>query len=596
MNGRPLEVLPIALALLPATAFAGGSEGGKVIGHIAVAMVAASLFGVLMKVLRQPLLLGYILGGVLVGPIGVGLIRERHEVETLSGIGLILLLFMIGLEIDLKKMLQAGRWVIVTGLLQFPVSLALGYGLLQGIGALGLNLANGPYAVVYLAVGISISSTMIVVKLLYDKLELDTLAGRITVGILVLQDIWAIIVLAIQPNLVDPQVTGLMQTFGAGALLVAAALGFSKYVLPRIFHLVSKVPELMLIVSLGWCFLVGLIARHPRVGLSMEMGALVAGVALATFPYNLDVIAKVLNIRDFFITLFFVSLGMQIPSPEADVIGIAALCALVLILTRLAGVFGVLHVLRAGHFSSILPTINLSQMSEFSLVIIALGMAHGHIAQRTLTIGVWTFSLMAVASTYLIAASHPLERWLSRLFSLLGLKDLPASAVEAPRPAEKSVVILGYYRIADAYVNQVARRDQHVLEQLRVVDFNPEARKRLAKLGIDCVYGDISNPDTLHHAKIEEAQVLLSTVPDSALRGTSNEKLLKMLRALAPNAKIIVTADTPEHAITLYKHGADYVLQPSALAGGALVNAVEQALRGTFEGMREEAQVDLAAS
>ena len=579
----------------PAAAWAGGGgEGGKVIGHIAVAMVAASLFGVAMKLLRQPLLLGYILGGVSVGPIGLGLIRERHEVETLSGIGLILLLFMIGLEIDLKKMLQAGRWVIITGVLQFPVSLALGYGLLSGISALGFNVANGPYAALYLAVGISISSTMIVVKLLYDKLELDTLAGRITVGILVMQDIWAIVVLAIQPNLVKPEVVGLLQTFGAGALLVTAALGFSKYVLPRIFHLVSKVPELMLIVSLGWCFLVGLIARHPQVGLSMEMGALVAGVALATFPYNLDVIAKVLNIRDFFITLFFVSLGMQIPVPEADVIGVAALCAGVLLLTRFAGVFGVLQVLRAGHFSSILPAINLSQMSEFSLVILSLGMAHGHITQRTLTIGVWTFSLMAVASTYLIASSHSLSRWLSKIFSAAGLRDLPAAPNEAGSVPEKSVVILGYYRVADAYVANVKKRDQHLLEHLRVVDFNPETRARLTAMGIDCVYGDISHPDTLHHAKVEEAQVLLSTVPDSALRGTSNEKLLKMLKALAPKAKVVVSAATPEQAVKLYALGADYVLQPSALAGSALVNAVEQALRGSFEGMRDEAEADLA--
>lgn len=585
------------MVVSPTLAFAGGTQGaGNVIGHIAVAMVAASVFGVLMKLLRQPLLLGYILGGVLVGPPGMALIRERHEVEALSGIGLILLLFMIGLEIDLKKMLRAGRWVMVTGLLQFPVSLALGYGLLELMASLGFNLANGPYAVIYLAVAISISSTMIVVKLLYDKLELDTLAGRITLGILVLQDIWAIVVLAIQPNLVNPKVTGLLQTFGAGALLVFAALAFARYLLPRVFHLVSKVPELMLIICLGWCFLVGLVAQHPRVGLSMEMGALVAGVSLATFPYNLDVIAKVLNIRDFFITLFFVSLGMQIPAPEGDVIGIAALCAGVLVLTRLAGVFGVLHALRAGHFASILPAINLSQMSEFSLVILSLGMAHGHIGQRTLTIGVWTFSLMAVASTYLIALSHPLERALSRVFAALGLKDLPAGSAttETPEAQHKAVVILGCYRIADAYLSNVLRRDQHLLEQIRVVDFNPESRARLSKLGIDYLYGDISNPDTLHHAHVEHAQVVLSTVPDSALRGTSNQNLLKTVKALAPGAKVIVTADTPEHARVLYRAGADYVLQPSATAGAGLVNAVEQALRGTFEGMREEAEEDLA--
>jgi Kef-type K+ transport system membrane component KefB len=173
---------------------------------------------------------------------------------------------------------------------------------------------------------------------------------------------------------------------------VVAALAAARYVLPRIFRPVAKVPELMLVVSLGWCFLLGLVAAHPSVGLSMEMGALIAGVAMATFPYNLDVIARVLSIRDFFITLFFVALGMQIPMPQVDVLVMAAVVGTVLVATRLAGVFGLLHLLGAGHWGSLLPTINLAQMSEFALVIVAIGVKLGHVGQESLTVVIWAFA------------------------------------------------------------------------------------------------------------------------------------------------------------------------------------------------------------
>ncbi|MDQ3264615.1 MAG: cation:proton antiporter [Myxococcota bacterium] len=582
-----------ALLATPALAGGGGEGGSPVIRNIAIAMVAASLLGFTMKLLRQPLLLGYILGGVLVGPVGLRLITGREEIQTIAEIGLILLLFMIGLEIDLKKMLQAGRLVVLTGILQFPLSLGVAAAVFALLRMLGVSFGDGVYPVLYLAVAVSISSTMIVVKLLYDKLELDTLAGRITVGILVFQDIWAIVVLAVQPNLANPELGMLAKTFGAGALLVAVSLVTSRYVLPRIFQVIAKVPELMLVISLGWCFLVGLVAAHPSIGLSMEMGALIAGVSLATFPYNLDVNAKVLNIRDFFITLFFVSLGMQIPMPTVSALLLAALASAVLLLTRAVGIFGVLHVQKAGHFTSLLPALNLSQMSEFSLVILSLGVSFGHITGELLTVAIWTFAFLAVGSTYLIAASHPVERVLSRILNRVGLRDVRSTASEVKKGHDRSVVLLGFYRIANAFLEEAARRDQHLLEDLKVVDFNPEMRKRLAAVGVPCVYGDIGNPETLQHAHIEHARVVISTVPDSVLRGTSNAKLLKVLKELCPQARVIVTAETPEQALALYAGGADFVLQPNALAGASLVTTVEQALRGSCQGMRQEAESDL---
>lgn len=590
------RIFPVLLLAFGATeAWAGEGGGGhSVIHNIALSMVTASLLGVIMKVLRQPLILGYILSGVLIGPVGVGLITSQEEILTVAEIGLILLLFMIGLEIDLKRMLSSGKLVLLTGALQFPLSVLAGWGFFTLLAKAGLGPGAG-YAALYGAIAIGISSTMVVVKLLYDKMELDTLPGRITLGILVFQDIWAIIVLALQPNFADPRVSGILHTFGAGAALVAAALFTSRFILPKVFHLAAKIPELMLILSMGWCFLVSLVAAHPVVGLSMEMGALIAGVSLATFPYNLDVIAKVISIRDFFITLFFVALGMQIPLPELPVLGVALLIVAGLVFSRFLGVFTVLHLLKAGHRTGLTTTINLMQVSEFALVILSLGVGFKHIGPEVLTPVLWAFSLMAVASTYLVGWSHPLQKWLGGVFSAVGIKDVGQAEEEILHHKEHPIVILGFFRIASGLVSELERSHQHLLEEIMVVDFNPVVRQKLVAKGIPCVYGDISHPDTMHHAEIEQARVVLCTVPDSVLKGVNNLKLLRMLKELCPHARRVMTAESPAQARALYAEGADYVLMPAVLAGAALVNVLEQALHGEMEDLRAERQSELEA-
>ncbi len=584
-----------AAALLPAILAASGEEGDghAVIANIAMCVVAASALGLIMKILKQPPILGHILAGVIIGPIGLKVITDHSDIITISEIGLILLLFMIGLEIDLKKMLAAGKLVIMPGLMQFPICVALAFAAVKGLAMAGISFGDGAYAALYIALAVGISSTMIVVKLLYDKMELDTLPGRITVGILVFQDIWAIIVLAIQPNLADPKILQILLTFAKGGILVVAALLASKYVLPFVFHTVAKIPELLLVISIGWCFLVAIVAAHPFVGLSMEMGALIAGVSLATFPYNLDVIAKVVSIRDFFITLFFVALGMQIPMPTGDVLLKALIVVAIALIIRVFGVFGVLHFLKAGHRTSLLPSVNLGQVSEFSLVIVTLGIGFGHIGQETLTIVIWVFSILAIASTYGITYSHQLQRFWSSVIVKLGMKDLKDTFEDDQKKKEHPLVILGFFRIASAFLDEVTRKHQDLAELIKVVDFNPVVRQKLEEMGIKCVYGDIGNIDTLHHADIHDAKVVLCSVPDSILKGTSNKKLLTTVRSICHDAKVIVTAESQTQAKELYAAGADFVIQPFAITGADAVIAVEQALGGEIEGLREEAVFEL---
>ncbi|MCU0723081.1 MAG: cation:proton antiporter [Planctomycetes bacterium] len=588
-----------ALLAAPLLLASGGGEGAtapgslSIIAGIAACMVAASAAGILMRLLRQPAILGYILAGVAVGPLGLRVLEDAAEIETISEIGLILLLFMIGLEIDLRRMFSAGRLVLVPGILQFPLCAAAGWALLAGLSAAGLSFGSGAWAVPYVAAAIAMSSTMIVVKLLYDKRELDTLPGRITVGILVFQDLWAIVLLAVQPNLADPRLLPVLWTFGKGALLVGAAFLASRYALPVVFRMLAKVPELLLVLSLGWCFLAGLAAKAA--GLSMEMGALIAGVSLATFPYNLDVIARVVSIRDFFITLFFVALGLQIPRPEPAALVAAAAVVAAVFATRAVGVFGLLEALRAGHRVSLLPALNLSQVSEFSLVIVALGVKLGHVGPETLACTLWAFSILAVASTYLVAWNHGIQSAATRILSAAGFRDAAGLAPDEARAADRRpVVLLGFFRTASAFLDEATRKRQGLLPLVKVVDFNPECVRDLEARGIPCVYGDVALRSTLEHAGLADAKVLVCTLSDSILRGSTNKKVLQLMREISPGAQRIVTAESPGQAMELYEAGADFVLQPSAVSGSAAAVAVEQALSGTLAGMRAEAIADLA--
>jgi voltage-gated potassium channel Kch len=297
---------------------------------------------------------------------------------------------------------------------------------------------------------------------------------------------------------------------------------------------------------------------------------------LATYPYSLNVVAKAISIRDFFITLFFVALGMQIPIPTSAVLLTAGCIAALALLVRGAGIFAVLYAAKAGHRTSIVTTLNLSQISEFSLVIVTLGIEFGHVETDTLTIVIWVFSLLAVSSTYAATYSHGLQKVISRILTALRLKDIGGQREQEGTQGGGRIAILGFFRIANAFIYEIKTRHPHLLSDLNVVDFNPEVKQRLDELGVPCHYGDISHYDTLQHSGIDTARVILCTIPDTFLKGTSNAKLLKMLRSLNPEADIVVTAETVPQAMELYESGASYVLQSSVAGAEKLASVIEQ--------------------
>lgn len=556
---------------------------------IGIAIVAATAVALLARALRQPLILGYLLAGVAVGPeVGLGLVKDHESIQLISEIGLILLLFIIGLEMDLQKLLGSGRSLLLTGLLQAPIGAAIGTGFALG---LGLVLGEGRFDAAYAGIAMALSSTMIVVKLLYDKHELMTQPGRLTLGVLVFQDVWAILVLAVQPTLLDPSLSALLFSLVKGALLVLLSLGASRFVLPHVFGFIAKVPELMLATALAWCFLVSGVAG--AMGLSAEMGALIAGVGMSVFPYSLDVIAKVVNIRDFFVTLFFVALGMQIPMPTPALLTAAGLASLFVVGSRVACVVPILYASGSGVRGSLLPAINLAQMSEFSLVIVALGASLGHLGEDTVALLTLVFATTAVVSTYMITYNHELQAWLGRGLGRLGLREAAAGAEDDVAHGAGRIVFLGFYRDASSILHQfeadqTAGEAHPVVRDLLVIDFNPAVLDALKRRGIRGVYGDIGSLDTLQHAGIGQARVVVCSLTDSILKGTTNRRLLALVRRTCPRAEIIVASDTIAGALELYQEGAGFVFVPRLHSAHHVAAVIEAAAEEGLARVREE--------
>lgn len=568
----------------------------ELIPDITLCILFAWGIGLLAHFSRQPLILAYLIAGFFIGPFGMGWVKSQESISVISELGLIFMLFMIGLEIDLKKIIRAGKVILFAGAGELIGGCLIGVAFFAGI---GLAVGGGKFDAIYLCVACALSSTVIIVKVLYEKRELDTLPGRITLGVLVLQDIFAILFLAVQPSLDNLQISVVLLSIARVAVLVATALVLSRYVLPRLFHQIARRPELVLLGALAWCFLIGEIAE--RLHLSREMGSLVAGVSISTFPYALDVTAKVTTLRDFFITLFFVALGMTIPIPGLQVIWLALVIAAFTVVSRLVTTFTPLYLMKQGLRASLLPAINLAQISEFSLVVIQTGVAANHIGTETASAASFAFVVLAVLSTFAMGRSDQIVRGLIGPLKRIGLRDLDhvgegrgEAGQEGGHGEIRRIVILGFFRAASALVSQIERQNQSLLEQISVIDFNPLVFRTLSDRGMHVIYGDISNVDTLVHAGIGKAEIIILSVPDFLLVGADNEKLVRHVRALDPTARIVATADLLTGVDDLYAAGADYVTVTRLSDAGELYSVIEAADAGLLDDKRAELDAQLS--
>jgi len=539
---------------------------------IALGIVFAALAAHVARVIRQPLILGYIAGGVLLSPrLGLGLVTSVESIDLISEIGLILLLFIIGLEIDLRELRRLGRSMLALGVGQFVINALLG---LAFFAWLGYRSGGGNFDLLYLAIVISLSSTLIVVKLLRDKFELKVLSGRLTLGVLVVQDIWAILFMAVQPSIADPGVVRIAGSIAGGAVLVSVAFLASRYALARLFEASARRPELVLISSVAWCFIVSGIAE--RLGLSREMGALIAGLSISAYPYGADVISKVTGVRDFFVTLFFVALGMKVPVPSATILGQAALIVAFVFVSRLVAVVPTTYLLRDGLYAGLVTALNLAQISEFSLVILTLGADYGHVSDRASAVVLTAMILTSLVSPYVIGANDRIARVMLRPFERFARRRERAGGPAPDAHPAREIVLLGHFRIAQAVLDRVEQLAPHLKGRITLVDYDATRGRAVMARGFHWEYGDLANPDALEHLGMEQARIVVTTISDTFLKGISTRRLVATLRRLAPQATIVMTGEEKADAEDLLRAGADHVLVPGEITGERILTLLEK--------------------
>lgn len=582
---------------------AAAAEAGLpvLVVDIALCLVAAGVLAIAFTGLRIPTVAAFLLAGVLLGPTVTGLVDDPVNIDTIAQLGLILLLFLIGLEIDVKSLLASGRAVLVSGALQYPLTVLLGFLAAQLLVLSGITFGvlTGDYAALYVGLVIAASSTLLVVTLFQRTFTLDTQAGRVSLALLVFQDVWAIIVLAVQPNLADPQVLPILSAFAGIGLLAVVALAVAHSVLPIGFRWIAKQPSTILIASLAWLFAVVLAGLNIDAGIaavtdattsldvSAGMGALIAGATIASLPFREEIVRQVSVVRDFFVTLFFVGLGMTIPAPEGPgVIAVAVGLAALAVVSRLVVMLPLLHVSGLDVRIAALTSTKLAQISEFSLVIAFLGLQLGQIDAALNSAIIFAFVLTAVLTPTLFtkadAVCDRLVPWLARV----GMRSR-ASQVDA-RPADVDLALLGVHRTASSLLHELGKASPDLLDRTLVIDYNVTIHRAIAELGPRVTYGDLTSPEILHQAGVDRARVIVCTLPGEVLASASPIELVHVVREVNPSAALIATATTFPERERLYSAGADYVLMPRVEAALAASRAVEAALNGRLGEMRDE--------
>jgi Kef-type K+ transport system membrane component KefB len=592
--GFSLRFVSLAAGLLLApAAWAAGGDMPSLVHDIGISLLAAGGLGVIFTRLKIPSIAAFLLAGVIVGPLGLKQVTDPANVDTIAQLGFILLLFLIGLEIDFKKILGSGKSIIVSGLLQYPLTILFGIAAVKvmlffGIG--GSMLADSPHAPLYVGVIIAGSSTLLVVKLFQEHFELDTVPGRLALGILIFQDIWVIVAILIQPNLQNPEIGMIAMSFLGILLLslftVITALSF----VGRAFAWIAKTPEMTLLGALAWCFIVVFVgvnldniflatygsSFHMAVG--PGMAALIAGASIANLPSSTEIITKVATVKDFFITLFFVALGISIPAPESiDVVILAVVLAVVAILARQLIFFPLFYFTGVDQRNAQVSAVRLAQISEFGLVIAFLGVQLGHLSPSLTSAVIFAFVITALATPLLYGSAYEIHARMEPLLEKIGFKAPPELKLEKGK--QYQLALLGFHRDASSLIYNLTQTQPELLKETLVVDFNVALHPAIRATGA-----------TLHHLGLNRCQVIVCTIPDDLLRGIDNRSLVHVVREMAPQAAIIANAIAIDEIHEVYKAGADYVYLNRFEAAWTLQRAIQAGIEQQLDVFRNERQ------
>jgi Kef-type K+ transport system membrane component KefB/Trk K+ transport system NAD-binding subunit len=527
--------------------------------QIGAILFTAFVVSYIARLFKQPIIIGYIIAGMIISPFILGAGASKEVISVFSDFGIAFLLFIVGLHLNPKVIKEIGTASLLIGAGQ--IALTFGLTFLVSKYALGFDLVTS----IYVGIALAFSSTIIIMKLLSDKKQLDSLYGKISIGILIIQDLVAIGVLMFISSMSNGTsissfaVKGLLG--GSGAIVILFLIGF--FVMPRFIRTIAHSQELLFLFSICWCFSIA--AIFIWLGFSLEIGALIAGIVLSISPYSTEISSKIRPLRDFFLIIFFIILGLNIKISNINLIILNALILSVIallfkpfILMTLSAMFG--YTKR----TNFLVGTTLAQISEFSLIVLGLGVTMGHIAESVLSTMILTSIITITISTYFIIYSEEIYKKLSKPISIFEKRN-----IKRKRKISKSydAILFGYNRIGFGILKSLKRINKRYL----VVDFNPDTIADLTRYKIPCLYGDVEDEELLRELPLEKIELAVSTVPEFE----TNMILIEQIREVNKKAIIIVRAHQIEEALDLYKKGASYVLTPHFLGGEYIANLIK---------------------
>jgi Kef-type K+ transport system membrane component KefB len=548
---------------------------GSTFYQFAAILFMAAGAGFLASLLRQPLIVAFIAVGVVAGPSVLGIVAEGGEITLLAKLGIAILLFIVGLKLDVKLIRNLGAVAVVIGVVQMALTIAGGM-------ALSLLFGFDPQTAMMIGIAFAFSSTIIIVKMLSDKKEIDSMHGRIALGVLIIQDLAVVMAMVVMATIGSASAEAtqtslpaeLLRVAGYTFLLLVFVGLFMRFAALRLVDRVAHTPELLLCFSIAWA--VALAAVCDYIGLSKELGGLVAGVALASTPYRDAIISRLAPLRDFLLLFFFIALGVQLDLNglggqivPALVMAGFVLVAKPLIIMSVAGMLGY------AKRTSFLAGLSLAQISEFSLIFISMAFALGMVDQDVLGLVTLVGLITIGISTYLISMSHSLYRFAEPYLTVFERKSATREATENAlnKKTKYDIVLFGLGRYGRLMAHGFLERGYSVL----AVDFNPEEIKRWRAQGYDGVYGDACDPEFFHSLPLKSAQWVVSALPQHDFGITHEDPRLIIIEGLKAEkfkGKVGMACHREASIEKFKKAGANLVFLPFHDAADRAVNMV----------------------
>jgi len=525
---------------------------GSVFLEIGVILGLAAIGGFIAQFLRQPLIVAFIAIGILVGPSGFGMVSHSSEIELFARLGIALLLFVVGLKLDLHIIRTVGPVALASGLGQVLFTSVVGY-------LIALLMGMSPVTALYVAVALTFSSTIVIVKLLSDKREVDSLHGRIAVGFLIVQDIVVVLVM-IGLTAFGQAEEGInigreaLVILLKGALMLIGVALLMRYVLPGLLQRMAHSSELLMLFAIAWAVLGASIG--DLLGFSKEVGAFLAGISIASTAYREQVAARLVSLRDFLLLFFFIELGASLDILNlGGQLGTAMIFSLFVLVGNPLIVMAIMGYMGYRKRTGFLAGLTVAQISEFSLILAALGLSLGHLGQDTVGLITLVGLITISVSTYMILYSHPLYArlapWLSIFERKVAYRELSTTAGDEEKV---DILLIGLGRFGASVATNLRQRGCRLL----AVDFDPQAVQYHTRDGYAVRYGDAEDPEFIASLPLSRATWVVSTVRDRAI----NRMILHGLKQQGYKGKVAISAAGSYDARFFEQAGVDMVLVP----------------------------------